>query len=464
MNLQQLFDLTIQTRGQEPALEFHDRNGLLRTITFDQVDQRARRMAGVLQARGLKRGDRLCLHLANCVEIIDLYLACVKLGIIFVPINILYKEREMTHILNDAQPALLVDETNLRELAQEAESATPITRTEPLDGDDPAAIIYTSGTTGASKGAILTHNNFASNGINLNACWQITRSDRFLLALPLFHVHGLGNGLHCWLLSGCRMRLLERFDQRKAAETFLDFRPTLFFGVPTIYVRLLDLPGPAAREIGAFMRLFVSGSAPLPAQVLEDFQSRFGHTILERYGMTETQMNISNPYVGERRPGSVGLPLPGVSVQIREGELYVKGPNVFAGYWRREEATRAAFIDGWFRTGDIAERSEDGYYTLKGRRSDVIISGGFNIYPREIEEFLLEQAEVTEAAVAGVPDAIRGEVPVAYIVCRPDFDPQALESRCRSAFASFKVPRSFVRVAALPRTALGKVQKHLLPA
>jgi malonyl-CoA/methylmalonyl-CoA synthetase len=200
----------------------------------------------------------------------------------------------------------------------------------------------------------------------------------------------------------------------------------------------------------------------------------FGHTILERYGMTETMMNISNPYAGERRPGTVGFPLPGVSVQIRNsagkslpagetGELYIKGPNVFARYWRREEATRAAFVDGFFRTGDIGERSVDGYYTLKGRRSDVFISVGFNIYPREIEDFLTEQEEVREAAVAGAPDRVRGEVPVAYIVCRPDFDVRELERRCAASFASFKVPRTFVRVDSLPRTALGKVQKHLLP-
>jgi malonyl-CoA/methylmalonyl-CoA synthetase len=249
----------------------------------------------------------------------------------------------------------------------------------------------------------------------------------------------------------------------------------LFSGVPTVYVRLLEMPLGSAREIGTFMRLFVSGSAPLPSQVFEDFRERFGHTIIERYGMTETLMNISNPYAGERRPGSVGLPLPGVGVQIRDaagnvvregetGELYIRGPNVFSGYWRRDEATRAAFLDGWFRTGDIGERSADGYYTLKGRRSDLIISGGFNIYPREIEEYLLEQEEVSEAAVAAIPDSVRGEVPVAYVVCRADFDPQALEPRCRSAFASFKVPRAFVRVDRLPRTALGKVQKHLLPA
>jgi malonyl-CoA/methylmalonyl-CoA synthetase len=345
-----------------------------------------------------------------------------------------------------------------------------------LEGDAPAALVYTSGTTGASKGAILTHNNFAANGLNLATCWQVTDRDRFLLALPLFHVHALGNGLHCWLISGCRMRLLERFEHEKAAAEFLDFRPTLFFGVPTVYVRLLETPPETAREIGGRMRLFVSGSAPLPAQVLEEFRERFGHTILERYGMTETLMNISNPYTGERRPGSVGFPLPGVSARILDaeghdvpdgqtGEVYLKGPNVFAGYWRREDATKAAFLDGWFKTGDIAMRSPDGYYTLCGRRSDLIISGGFNIYPREIEEFLAEQPEVAEAAVVGEPDRVRGEVPVAYIVASgASVDLAALESLCREKLASFKCPRRFVAVEKLPRNALGKVQKHLLKA
>jgi malonyl-CoA/methylmalonyl-CoA synthetase len=275
------------------------------------------------------------------------------------------------------------------------------------------------------------------------------------------------------------MRLLERFEHEKAAAEFLDFRPTLFFGVPTVYVRLLDLPQETAREIGRGMRLFVSGSAPLPAQVLEDFRKLFGHTILERYGMTETIMNISNPYDGERRPGSVGFPLPGVRARIVDqdgrdvpdgetGELYLKGPNVFAGYWRRDDATRAAFVDGWFKTGDLAQRSPDGYYTLCGRRSDLIISGGFNIYPRELEEFLMEQPEVAEAAVAAEPDRVRGEVPVAYIVPRGDLrgtcDTNALEARCRENFASFKCPRRFILVEKLPRNALGKVQKHLLGA
>jgi malonyl-CoA/methylmalonyl-CoA synthetase len=479
MNLSDLFDLSFQNRRDHVALEFRGRQ-----FTFADIDARSNRMARLLAHRGLRSGDRLCAYLANCVEMIDLFLACIKQGVIFVPVNILYKEREITHILSDAEPRAVVT------AAQEFPAGVPVWRpdelsaealhqsserlTVPLDGDAAAALVYTSGTTGASKGAILSHNNFAANALNLLTCWQITADDRFLLPLPLFHVHGLGNGLHVWLISGCRMRLLERFEHQAAAAQFRDFRPTLFFAVPTIYVRLLETPADEAREIGGFMRLFVSGSAPLPAQVLEDFHRLFGHVILERYGMTETLMNISNPYTGERRAGTVGLPLPGVSVRLLDedgnpvpegatGEIYLRGPNVISGYWNREDATRAAFVDGYFRTGDLAVRSRDGYYTLQGRRSDLIISGGFNIYPREIEEFLQEQESVAEAAVVGVPDALRGEVPVAYIVPRGAPDTTALESACRASLASFKVPRHFIIVEKLPRTALGKIQKHLLP-
>lgn len=464
MNLNHLFDRFFKSRADQVALECEGR-----TFTFAALDDRANRMAALLAARGLAAGDRLCIYLSNCLEYIDLYLACARLGVIFVPINILYREREIQHILGDAEPRAVVARepvpgpvpTWLVDDLILPESAKPVR--PDFDGDKPAALVYTSGTTGASKGAILTHNNFAVNALNLTSCWEITSSDRFLLALPLFHVHGLANGIHCWLASGCRMRLLERFDHQKAAAEFLDFQPTLFFGVPTVYIRLLGLPVEQVRQIGSFMRLFVSGSAPLPAQVLEEFRQRFGHTILERYGMTETLMNISNPYHGERRAGTVGLTLPGVSVRIVDGEVQLRGLNVFAGYWRRPEATADAFDDGWFRTGDMAEVSSDGYYTLLGRKSDLIISGGFNIYPRDIEDFLLEQEEVAEVAVAGQPDAIRGEVPVAYIVARRPFDAADLEARCRRALASFKIPRGFVAVDSLPRTALGKVQKRLLP-
>jgi malonyl-CoA/methylmalonyl-CoA synthetase len=458
VTLTDLFDLSLVARRDETALEYHGA-----TLTFGDLDQRSNRMAHAMLARGFITGDRLCVHLANCIEMIDLYLACVKTGIIFVPVNILYRDREISHILNDAEPKAFIDAACLAEWNEAAASMPAMRPQADLDGDTPAGIIYTSGTTGASKGAVLTHNNFAANALSLLACWQITAADRFLLALPLFHVHALGNGLHCWLMSGCRMRLLERFEHQKAAKEFLDFRPTLFFGVPTIYVRLLEIDESTAREIGKSMRLFVSGSAPLPAHTLEEFRARYGHTILERYGMSETLMNTSNPYAGERRPGSVGLPLPGVSVRLdsETGELYLKGPNVFKGYWRREEATAAAFIDGYFKTGDIATRSPDGYYTLCGRRGDLIISGGFNIYPREIEEFLLEQPGVEEATVAAMPDRVRGELPVAYFV--GSADAAALETACREKLASFKVPRAFHKLEKLPRNAMGKIQKHLLP-
>lgn len=474
MNLTQLFDLSLLGRSQEIALEWQGR-----AYTFGEIDARSNRMALVLSRRGLAAGDRLCVYLANSPEFIDLYVAAAKLGVIFVPINILYREREITHIVADAEPRAVVTAAAVpgefpqvappcwspADLAAEAAAASSGERPAGLpvlEGDAPAALVYTSGTTGLAKGAILTHNNFIANTINLLTAWQITAADRLLLGLPLFHVHALGNGLHCWLASGCRMRLLERFEHQKAAGEFTSFCPTLFFGVPTIYVRLLDTPPETARAMSAGMRLFVSGSAPLPAQVMEDFRTLFGHTILERYGMTETLMNISNPYVGERRPGTVGFPLPGVVARLVDGEVQLKGPNVFAGYWRRPEATEAAFVDGWFKTGDIASRSADGYYTLQGRRSDLIISGGFNIYPREIEELLLEQPGVAEASVVGVPDRVRGEVPVAYIV-GPGCDHAGLEAVCRAKLASFKMPRAFVRVESLPRTALGKVQKHLLP-
>jgi malonyl-CoA/methylmalonyl-CoA synthetase len=478
VNLTHLFDLSLVGRAGAPALEFAGT-----TFTFGELETRSNRLAHLLRARGLGAGDRLCVYLANCVEMIDLYLACVKLGVIFVPINILYRDREMGHILQDAEPAAVVSASRFpspapvwdpAELTREAAAMADERPAVALDGDTPAGIIYTSGTTGASKGAVLTHNNFAANAVNLLACWQIGESDRFLLVLPLFHIHGLGNGLHCWLASGCRMRLEERFDYRTAAAVFQEFRPTLFFGVPTIYTRLLEMAVEDARAAGASMRLFVSGSAPLPAQVLEEFRERFGHTILERYGMSETFMNLSNPYVGERRAGSVGLPLPGVSVRLlgpdlapvadgESGELYLKGPNLFAGYWRREQATREAFVDGWFRTGDLAVRAADGYYTLSGRKSDLIISGGFNIYPREIEEFLQEQEEVEEAAVVARADRLRGEIPVAYVVMKGAVEAGVLEERCREKLASFKVPRAFIAVEQLPRNAMGKIQKHLLP-
>ncbi|MFN0101768.1 MAG: class I adenylate-forming enzyme family protein [Bryobacteraceae bacterium] len=479
MTLPDLFDLSLLGRRSAPALEWEGS-----IYTFGDIDDRASRMANLLASRGLEKGNRLAVYLANCVEYIDLYLAATRLGVIFVPVNALYRDREIRHILEDAEPKAIITTAAQTEFITESPALIWLLedlRTQPSprridvsDPETPAAIVYTSGTTGASKGAVLTHRNFVVNAVNLITCWQITAADRLLLTLPLFHVHGLGNGIHCWLASGCQMRLEKRFAHDQAAQWMQEFEPTVFFGVPTMYVRMLEWPAETAAEIGKKMRLFVSGSAPLPAQTLEDFRARFGHTILERYGMSETLMNLSNPYIGERRPGSVGLPLPGVAVQNLDpdgnpvpdgaaGELHLRGPNLFAGYWRNPSATAAAHRDGWFRTGDIAVRSPDGYYTLQGRSGDLIISGGFNIYPREIEEFLAEQPGVAEVAVTSAPDLRRGEVPVAYIVPNGPFDPAALEAACRAHLASFKIPRAFLPIEELPRTALGKIQKHLLP-
>jgi malonyl-CoA/methylmalonyl-CoA synthetase len=487
MSLLSLFDLSLVGRAGQPAIQFDCPDGTTAELTFGELEERSNRLAHALRARGLAAGDRVAFFLSNRIEVIDLWLAGTKLGLILVPINVLYRERELRHIISDAAPAAVVTSRDLAAFLPPdtvvwevndltaAAAACPATRAAvPCDAATPLSLIYTSGTTGASKGAVLTQGNFATNALSLVTGWGITSADRYLAALPLFHVHGLANGLHCWLFSGCHMRLFERFEHTKAAAWFAQYRPTLFFGVPTIYVRLLDLPAETARGIGRHLRLAVSGSAPLPAEVLERFRGAFGHVILERYGMTETLMNVSNPYAGERRAGTVGLPLPHVAVRICDeagaavadgtaGELWVHGPNVCSGYWRRPDATQAAWRDGWFLTGDIGVRAPDGYITLQGRRSDVIISGGFNIYPREIEELLLEQPGVREAAVVGAPDPVRGEVPVAYVVAGATFDETALRVRLATQLASFKLPRAVVRVDALPRTALGKVQKHLLP-
>lgn len=485
-----LFETSLSARADRPALEVKRPDGSLLALTFGEVGARADAVAERFVARGLRAGDRCVVHLANCVEFVDLFVACIRLGVIFVPANVLYRDRELDHIVNDSDPALIVTAAAdvplfggdgrvvpVDSLAREARFGTATTAVEHpdhLSDADPAMIIYTSGTTGRAKGAVLSRANLAANASHLVEAWRITSNDRYLAVLPLFHVHGLGNGVCSWLASGCLMRLVERFDATRAAKWFDDFRPTLFFGVPTIYVRMLEWDAVVAKRIGARARLFVSGSAPLPAHVHEAFRPRFGHTILERYGMSETLMNIGNPLDGERRAGSVGVPFARVEARVVNtdgsvvpdgtvGELEVRGPNVFASYWRNPEATSQAFRDGWFRTGDMAERASDGYFTLRGRSSDLIISGGFNIYPREIEEVLLEVAGVREVTVVGAQDPRRGEVPVAYVVADEGVTDDSMRGACTAAIASFKVPRAFVRVDSLPRTALGKVQKHLLP-
>jgi malonyl-CoA/methylmalonyl-CoA synthetase len=494
MALFDTFTVSFGERASVPALDLGEAGGPVVTLSFREIQERAVRMAHLLARRGLRPGDRLAIQLGNGALFVDLLLACLKLGVVLVPMSILYRRREVAHVVGDGEPRAVV---TTRERADLVPSPTPVWEAEELaaeaassgekgarasdpwagptegtvDSHAPALLVYTSGTTGRAKGAVLTHANLAANARNLVRAWRIGPADRYLAVLPLFHVHGLANGLCTWLASGCRMRLVERFEHERAEALFDEFRPTLFFGVPTIYVRLLELPLESARRIGSTVRLFVSGSAPLPARVFEAFHERYGHAILERYGMTETLMTLGNPYDGERRAGTVGRPFPGVEVRIVDeggrdvpdgeaGELLVRGPTLFAGYWRQPEATAAAFQEGWFRTGDLAERSEDGTFTLRGRKSDLVISGGFNVYPREIEDVLLEQPGVREAAVVGAPDERRGEVPVAYVV--GDADPDALEAACRRELASFKVPRAFVRVESLPRNALGKVEKRRL--
>ena len=488
MLLVDLFDLSLRGRSDAVGLVHTRSDGVLEELKFGEIRERAAKLASALRRRGLGAGDRVAIHLANRAEFIDLFIACVRSGLVLVPVNVMYREREVAHIVSDADPALIVTTrssfalfpagaavVDIDELSREAAGAEAVDHRPAIDGDAPAALVYTSGTTGRSKGAVLSHNNFAANATALATCWRITSDDRYLAVLPLFHVHGLGNGVCSWLASGCRMRLVERFDANLAREWFEQFQPTLFFGVPTIYVRLLELPLEVARGVGRRMRLFVSGSAPLPAHVLEAFRERFGHTILERYGMSETLMLTSNLLAGERRAGTVGLPLPGVSLSIRDarggpvepgaiGEVWVKGPTVFSGYWRNPGATAAAFREGWFATGDLGQLDISGCLTLRGRATELIISGGFNIYPREIEEVLLEQNGVREAAVVGTPDERRGEVPVAYVVTDADVDVERLRERCAQLLASFKTPRAIVRMDSLPRNAMGMLQKHLLPS
>ncbi len=492
MSLLSALRRTLSERAHAPALEFSAPDGTATRLTFGELDARSTRLAVALRQRGLKPGDRLAFFLANRPEIIDLWLAALKTGIILVPTNVLYRERELRHIISDAAPRAVV---TTRDLAAHLPAGVDVWLVEdaatwftdsadragaaalpaaPTDDATPLALIYTSGTTGAAKGAVLTQGNFLANGRELVRAWEFTAADRLLCTLPLFHVHGLANAVHCWLLSGCHLRLTERFEHAQAPGWFEEYQPTVFFGVPAMFVRLLEVPPARAQAIGQRLRLAVSGSAPLPAEIHERFRALFGSVILERYGMTETLMNVGNPYHGERRPGTVGRPFAHVEVEIRDdagvpvadgatGELWVRGPNVCAGYWQRPDATAAAWREGWFRTGDIGVRAADGYITLQGRRSDLIISGGFNLYPREIEELILEQPGVKEAVVVGVADPVRGEVPVAYVVAGDDFDAARATQHLRTQLASFKIPRGFVRVAALPRTALGKIQKHLLP-
>jgi malonyl-CoA/methylmalonyl-CoA synthetase len=438
------------------------------------------RVAGRLWRAGLAPGDRVLVSAATSMDLVVAYLGALRMGLVVVPVNTAYREREVAHIVGDAAPAAaVVDDPERGRWARRAAGGDlPVTGPEvdlpdggppPLDGaaaGDPALLCYTSGTTGAPKGAVLAHGNLLASAEALRLAWRWTPGDRLVLALPLFHIHGLGVGLHGTLLAGASALLLPRFEVDAVLDAARDHQATLFFGVPTMYARLAG--SPRAGELGR-LRLCVSGSAPLPPTVFERLAGRAGQRVLERYGMTETIMNVSNPYDGERRPGTVGLPLPGVELRLAggtDGEVLLRGPNVFSGYWGNPAATAEAFDpDGWFRTGDLGSFDERGYLRIEGRSKELIITGGFNVHPREVEELLGEHPGVAEVAVVGTPSEEWGEQVTAFVVpADPGAPPGRDELLAFTAgrLAGFKRPRVVHYVEALPRNALGKVMKHEL--
>jgi malonyl-CoA/methylmalonyl-CoA synthetase len=413
------------------------------------------------------------------MELVVAYLAAQRLGLVVVPANTAYREREIAHVVGDAEPrGAIVDDPRRGEWAAAAAGGDllvvgpevdlpdgPAPELDAAGRGDPALICYTSGTTGAPKGAVLRHGNLLASAAALRLAWRWVEDDRLVLALPLFHIHGLGVGLHGTLLAGASAVLLPRFDPDAVLDAARDHEATLFFGVPTMYARLAG--SPRVGELGG-LRLLVSGSAALPPTVFERLAERAGQRVLERYGMTETIMNVSNPYDGERRPGTVGLPLPGVELRLAEGdgEVLLRGPNVFDGYWRNQEATAEAFDDGgWFRTGDLGSFDERGYLRIEGRKKELIITGGYNVHPREVEELLLEHPGVAEVAVVGTPSEEWGEVVTAFVVAADPGDPPdegELLAFTAERLAPFKRPRLVRHVESLPRNALGKVLKHEL--
>lgn len=446
----------------------HDEHGW---VTNGELDARSRQVAGRLWGAGLRVGDRVVVSASTSVALVVAHVAALRLGLVVVPVNGAYRAREVAHIVDDCSPTACIVDGERTDLftaavghgctvttpAVELPDADP----PPLDGsasDDVAMLCYTSGTTGAPKGAMLTHGNTLASCEALRLAWRWTAADRLVLALPLFHVHGLGVGLHGTLLCGASAVLLPRFDVDLVLDAARDHEATLFFGVPTMYARLA-----ASERVGELsrLRLCVSGSAPLPASLHDELDERASVRVLERFGMTETIMNVSNPYDGERRAGTVGFALPGVDVRLAEpsGEILLRGPNVFPGYWGREQATRDAFTaDGWFRSGDIGARDPDGYLRIVGRAKELIISGGYNVYPREVEDVLLEHPAVGEVAVVGEPSDEWGEVVVAVVVpAGEERDGDALLAHAADRLAPYKRPRRIRFVDALPRNALGKV-------
>jgi malonyl-CoA/methylmalonyl-CoA synthetase len=470
-----------------------------RQLSYRQLHQQSGAWAAALRECGAAPGERVAVQVDKSVESVLLYLACLRLGAVYVPINTANTVHEVEYFLKDARPRVAVvrpidrvalaplaaaagvarletlgahGEGSLPERAARAEGAALPRAT--LDGSALAAIVYTSGTTGRSKGAMLTRANLASNATTLQAAWDFTPRDVLLHTLPLFHVHGLFAALNTALAAGSSLLLLDGFDSSK----ILQHLPavTVFMGVPTYYTRLLQRPE-LDRAASAAVRLFVSGSAPLLPETHREFEQRTGHRILERYGMTETLMNTSNPCHGPRLPGTVGPPLPGIEVRIVDaagegpdtvgaiGGIEIRGPNVFAGYWGDPEKTQSAFsAGGWFRSGDLGRFDRSGYLQIVGRAKDLVISGGYNVYPKEVETELDALPGVLESAVIGVPHPDFGEAVTAVLVAMPGAQPNEADiiSAVRARIARYKVPKRVLLVPELPRNTMGKVQKNVL--
>ena len=489
------------------AVETTAPDGTALNYTWRDLDHASARMANLLASLALPEGSRVAVQVEKSVEAMVLYLATLRAGCVFLPLNTAYQSSEIEYFIGNAEPAVVVctpgnfgwvskiaftagtqhvftlgdDRTGslLERAAHHADQHQPVART----ADDLAAILYTSGTTGRSKGAMLTHGNLLSNAVMLKDYWGWVPGDVLIHALPIFHVHGLFVAIHAALLNGSKMIWLAKFEPKAAISAMA--RATVFMGVPTLYVRMLAEPG-LTREAVQNMRLFISGSAPLLIETFTAWQQRTGHTILERYGMSETIMLTSNPYAAdaryggqdERRGATVGFALPGVGLRVVSdanqplpvgeiGNIQVQGPNVFKGYWRMPEKTAEEFTpDGWFKTGDVGLVDARGYVSIVGRSKDLIISGGYNVYPAEVEAAINELPGVAESAVVGVPHPDFGEVGVAVLVARPGAQPdaEAIVAQLKIQLANFKIPKRCFVVAELPRNTMGKVQKNLLRA
>lgn len=467
------------------------------TVSYAQLEQASARYANMLVSLGVKRGDRVAIQAQKSMDMLMLYLGCLRAGAIFLPLNPAYTAGELEYFMRDAQPALVICDPARAEAVRDLGRAEALARVETMgtcgegsipalaaasaatfatvdvDSKDLAAILYTSGTTGRSKGAMLSHGNLASNAFALKEYWRFTNEDVLLHALPIFHTHGLFVATNVTLASGASMIFQPAFDVEKVLAALP--RATVMMGVPTFYIRLLKEER-LTRDLVVHMRLFISGSAPLSPEIHKEFSVRTGHAILERYGMTETNMNTSNPYDGRRIAGTVGLPLPGVSIRIADpdtgdilpqgeiGVIEIAGPNVFQGYWRMPEKTAAEFRGGYFISGDLGLIDREGYVSIVGRAKDLIISGGYNIYPAEVENALDELKEVRESAVIGVPHPDMGEGIVAVVVPTRagDQDDAPLKAALVHKLAKFKHPRKFAFVDDLPKNTMGKVQKNAL--